>query len=397
MLGIALKMLMGDRAKFVGLLLGIGFTAFLVTFAASYFAGFMTRGFALIAEDGTADVWVMDPAVQSVEQTIDLPDAALGRVRSVAGVGAAVPLSLGRVTARFPNGRFQDFQLIGVDAATLIGAPRLSEGQSALALRGPDAAIVDAGGTRGKLQTPSRAVDQWPHDGPHLAVPTRTLRAGDTLEVDGRRVRIVGQSRTLPRFPPRPLLYTTYDNAARLLPGARHRLTFVLVMARPGADPEALAVRIQARTGLRARSADQFIRDTVAWYLVNSEDVGDMGSMLMLAMVVGFGLTGILLYLFTADHLAQYAVLKAMGATPRTLLTMVLGQAALCALLGTALGVGVCALVGEIAGAAGYPFRMLWFTPIVGAIGVVVVTLTAAAISVRPVLRLQPMAVFGGH
>ena len=65
MLRVALKMLLGDRAKYVGLLFGITFTSFLVTFAASYFCGFMTRGFALIAENPTADVWVMDPAVDS--------------------------------------------------------------------------------------------------------------------------------------------------------------------------------------------------------------------------------------------------------------------------------------------------------------------------------------------
>ena len=45
MLRVALKMLLGDRAKYVGLLFGIAFTSFLVTFAASYFCGFMTRGF----------------------------------------------------------------------------------------------------------------------------------------------------------------------------------------------------------------------------------------------------------------------------------------------------------------------------------------------------------------
>jgi len=60
MIAIALKMLLGDRAKYFGLLFGITFTSFLVTFAASYFGGMMTRSFALIAEC-PAEVWVMDP------------------------------------------------------------------------------------------------------------------------------------------------------------------------------------------------------------------------------------------------------------------------------------------------------------------------------------------------
>src|SRR5216684_4107501 len=83
MLRVALKMLIGDRAKYVGLLFGITFMSFLVTFAASYFCGFMTRGFALISENPAADVWVMDPAVNSTEHTTNLPASALDRVRSV--------------------------------------------------------------------------------------------------------------------------------------------------------------------------------------------------------------------------------------------------------------------------------------------------------------------------
>src|SRR6476661_7830548 len=106
---IALKMLAADRAKFIGLLFGIAFTSFLVTFAASYFCGFMTRGFALISENPGVDVWVMDPAVESVDQTVNLPDSALARVRGVDGVRRATPLALGAATARFADGRFQTF------------------------------------------------------------------------------------------------------------------------------------------------------------------------------------------------------------------------------------------------------------------------------------------------
>ena len=53
------------------------------------------------------------------------------------------------------------------------------------------------------------------------------------------------------------------------------------------------------------------------WYLVNSEDVGDIAAMLTLAICVGFGVTGVMLYMFTAENLKQYAVLKAMGAAPQ--------------------------------------------------------------------------------
>ena len=171
-------------------------------------------------------------------------------------------------------------------------------------------------------------------------------------------------------------------------------LDALLATAAAGVLPKDLARRIEQRTGLRARSSADFKADTVRWYLINSEDVGDIGAMMILAMTMGFGVTGVMLYMFTYENQRQYAVLKVMGAAPRTLLAMIFGQAAACALLGTGIGLGICGLAGEIVLRMDYPFRMMWFTPLVGALGVVIVSLTAAAISARPVLKLQPGVVF---
>ena len=59
--------------------------------------------------------------------------------------------------------------------------------------------------------------------------------------------------------------------------------------------------------------------------------------MARLAMLTWFGVTGVLLYMFTHENQKHYAVLKALGASPRTLVTMVLMQTAVCALLGVGL------------------------------------------------------------
>ena len=109
MFGVAIKMLLEDKTKYIGLLIGIAFTAFLVTFAMAYFAGFMTRGFALVSENPTADIWVMDKAVNATQATINMSDSALYRVKSVAGVSSAMPLYIQDMTARFANGHFQLF------------------------------------------------------------------------------------------------------------------------------------------------------------------------------------------------------------------------------------------------------------------------------------------------
>jgi len=393
---IALKMLLGDRTKYAGLLFGITFTSFLVTFAASYFGGMMTRSFALIAEN-KADVWVMDAAMVAVDRPINLPASALNRVRSVDGVQSAVPLALAQADARFPNGRFQSLQVIGVDDATLTGVPPMKGGATAVVLRAPDAGIVDGGGTSGKLDTALLKSDQWPIGRPHLNVPMRPLMVGDELLINDTRVRVAGESEALPRFPPRPLLFTTYSTAQRILLPERRRLTFVLATASPGMDAHTLAARIEAATNLRARASDDFKADTVRWMVANSEDVGDAVTMLSIAMLVGFGVTGVMMFMFTTENLKYYAVLSAMGATTRSLLMMICVQAALCALLGTGLGLGLCALAGRVFTSYDFPFRMMWFAPAVGGTAVVLVSIGAAAFSVRPLLKMQPASFLAGR
>ena len=62
-----------------------------------------------------------------------------------------------------------------------------------------------------------------------------------------------------------------------------------------------------------------------------------------------------------------------------------------------AFGVGVCAIAGEVVTLIDFPFRMMWFCPLIGVLGVLIVGLTAAMISVRPVLSLEPAVVFSGR
>jgi putative ABC transport system permease protein len=79
------------------------------------------------------------------------------------------------------------------------------------------------------------------------------------------------------------------------------------------------------------------------------------------------------------------------------LLTMIFVQAGICGLLGSGFGMGICGIIGQFVASAGYPFRMMWFTPLIGSLIVVLVSIVAAAISARPVLKLQPAVVFAGR
>jgi putative ABC transport system permease protein len=81
-LKLAYKLLVNDRAKFVTLLVGITFSVLLMIMMLSMFAGVLNRASATVINIG-ARIWVMDPAVNTVANTIGLPDYTLDAVPSM--------------------------------------------------------------------------------------------------------------------------------------------------------------------------------------------------------------------------------------------------------------------------------------------------------------------------
>jgi putative ABC transport system permease protein len=123
MLLYALKMLMGDRIKYIGLILAISFASFIITQQGAIFVGIMKRTFGFITDIPRPNVWVMDPTVQYIDDIKPMKETALYRIRGVEGVEWAEPIYKGLITARLQSGVYQTCVLIGIDDATFIGAP----------------------------------------------------------------------------------------------------------------------------------------------------------------------------------------------------------------------------------------------------------------------------------
>ncbi len=97
---IALKMLVGDRAKFFGIVLGLTFSALLITQQGSIFCGLMLRTCGQITDITGADLWVMDPSVRYIDDVKPMLENSLYRVRGVEGVRWAVPLYKGQARVK---------------------------------------------------------------------------------------------------------------------------------------------------------------------------------------------------------------------------------------------------------------------------------------------------------
>src|ERR1041384_6191509 len=86
---VALQMLLGDRAKYLGLIFAVAFSTFLMSHQSSIFAGIMVRTTSQIMDVPDANIWVMDRKTQYFDEVKALTDDDLYRGRGVPGAGGA--------------------------------------------------------------------------------------------------------------------------------------------------------------------------------------------------------------------------------------------------------------------------------------------------------------------
>ena len=376
MLWIAWKMLIGNRVKYLGIVFGVVFAALLIAQQSSIFCGLMSLTVSQIRDIEGPGIWVMDENVQFVDDVKPLSDTELFRVKGVPGVDWAVPFYKGIVRARLEEGSYEQMILLGLDDATLVGAPEGLLVGSIAALRTPDAVIIDDAGYR----------RIWPGE---------PFRLGRTFEMNDRRAVLVGVTKASRTFQSFPIVYTRYSQAVRFAPPERKVLSFILADAAPDVPAEEVCRRISAQTGLQALTRSQFIWKTIRYYLAKTGIPVNFAVTVFLGFLVGTAIAGQTFYLFTVENIRQFGALKAMGTGNWTILGMVLFQAVQVGAIGYGVGVGLAALFGW--GSRNFTklsFFMPWQVLAITAGAVFVIVLLASLLSIRKVLVVDPAIVF---
>jgi putative ABC transport system permease protein len=376
---IALRMLMGDRAKYFGLIFGVSFATLLMTQQVSIFMGILARTASQITDIRDAEIWVMDNKVRFIDEVPALPDTDLYRVRGVPGVEWAVRMYKGQVRARLEDGNLRNVVLFGLDDETLVGAPQQMILGELSDIRRPDAVIIDKAGYE----------YMWPGE---------PYRIGRELELNDRRAVLVGVCKASAPFTTMPILYTRYSSAAGYVPRERNLMTFVLAHPHQSVSQQDVCRRITEQTGLMALTQDQFFWKTINYFLGSTGIPVNFGITIALGFVVGAAITGQTFYLFTIENLKQFGALKAMGVSNLRLIGMILLQAIIVGLVGYGVGIGLTAAFFESTSGITH-LAGLYMTPVafggVGAAVMLIIVLTSL-VSIRKVLVLEPAVVFRG-
>lgn len=379
MLDLALKMLLGDRAKYIMLISGLTFASLLMTEQAGIFCGIMQWTGSTLENVG-APIWVVDPMVEHVNDTEAMRDTDINRVRSVEGVAWAAPFYQGNLRTRMRDGSFKFVQLLGIDSTTFAGAPAEIVAGKLEDLRLPNTVIIDEYGVK-KLSRD----------------PAHPITLGDVFEINDREARVVGICKSRMSFSGNPYFFTTYDQAMLYAPSMRKMLSCVLAAAKPGEDHAAVARRISDTTGLKAYTKSDFFWLSIWWYIKNTGIPVAFGATVLLGFVVGLAISSQTFYSFVLENLRNLGALKAMGASDRVLARMVMLQTLTVGLIGYGCGVGLATLFGLIVLKKGMPpFFLPWQLPVLTLVAILFICWLAASLGIRKIRSLEPAVVFRG-
>ena len=250
-------------------------------------------------------MWVMDPAVTTVANSIGMPDYVLDAVRSMNGVKFAVPLYSGAALVKLRDGTFQPVTIIGLDDTSLYGRPQLLEGR-----------IEDIFAENGFIVVKDAEF-------PKLENP----KMGTEFELNNHKGVIVGIAQVASSgLFGIPTLYTTYYRALQYVPQPQFTISYVLV--EPKSPEDIPDIKRQVKDlGYLAVTQEEFIDHIATFYKYQTGLGTNILLMTVISFIVGLSISGQTFYTFILENLEKFGALKAIGAKGSELVYMILFQA----------------------------------------------------------------------
>jgi putative ABC transport system permease protein len=318
----------------------------------------------------------MDPAVETVANSIGMPDYVLDAVRSIDGVKYAVPLFSGIALVKLRNGMYQPATVIGLDDTSLFGRPTLLEGK-----------IEDIYAENGFIVVKDAEFKKL--DNPKI---------GSEFELNDHLGKIVGIAHVASSgLFGIPTLYTTYHRAIQYIPSPRFTISYILVEPKSPKDIASIKARVQA-LGYLAVTKKEFVQKVSDFYKYKTGLGTNILLMTVISFVVGLSISGQTFYTFIIENLEKFGALKAIGAKGRELIYMILFQATFTALTGYGMGVGLCVLLITLAKLRlpDYAAKITFGNLFTAFVMVVIIAAVSSYIGIRRVLRIEPFDIFRG-
>jgi putative ABC transport system permease protein len=328
------------------------------------------------------DLVLISPQARNIVNLTTLPRRRLYQALSVPGVANAMPLYTDYVDWKNPKTQLKtSILLIGVDPnQSVFAIPGIEQNRHRLTLQ--DTLLFDDG-SRGDYLT---TID--------------TLRQGKPVptEVGGRKVNIIALFTSGASFAADGNVITSDLNFQRIF--SQRRLSQVsagLITLKPGADLAltAAALRANLPNDVLVLTKAEFAQFEEKYWSENTP----IGFIFTLGTGIGFIVGVVIVYQIlssdVADHLSEYATLKAMGYKDGYLLTVVFQEALILAILGflpgSAIATGLYALTR---GATALPLFMTLERTITVLVLTIIMCMLSGMVAMRKLRSADPAEIF---
>ena len=364
MWSVAIKTLIADRGKLLTALVGVVFSIVLVNVQGGLFFGLIAKA-SLLIDQGDADVWVGHKKMTNVDFPHGIPRRWVQRIRSIRGVQHAEPYLIGYSVMTLPDGGFEMVVVVGCDPSTLLGSANEAFGTNSLVIRQSDGIIVDA------------------YDAEKIGNPA----LGDLREIGRRRAKIVGFSRGILGFLVTPYVFTTFDRATEYLSTPINEASYFLVKAEEGVNSRELCQRIKQRLpDVEAYTRGEYAALSIAYWMKRTGIGISFGAATILGLIVGLVIVAQTLYASVLDRITEFGTLKAIGAAEGQIYSVILSQAFLLAILGSAAGLICVSVVQSFCSSPRAPITIPWY---VAASSCLLVTGICLISSLLPYIRIR--------
>ncbi|NUO58284.1 MAG: ABC transporter permease [Hamadaea sp.] len=216
------------------------------------------------------------------------------------------------------------------------------------------------------------------------------VTAGDTVRLAGQTVRVGAVSGDA-SFSHTPVLWASLGTWQRIAPPSGASGTSVATVVALTTDDDADLQSIDKAAGTTTMTRDASLSAIGSYTSEN----GSLQLMRGFLFVISALVVGAFFTVWTIQRSGDVAILKALGAPTRRLLTDALGQAVVLLGIGTLIGTGLAAGFGVLLTGTAIPFELTASTVLLPAAVMIALGAVGAALPLRRIASVDPLIALG--
>ena len=369
MVSIARSSLIFEWPRYLAAVLAVTFSGLLVVVQLALLLG-MFSTVSVVIDKSAADLWVGFRHTQSVDLGRPISPSSDAVAWAHPGVEQIERYVVAYGDLRRGDGAPVSVVINVIDTSSqALAFSDLLSAQDRALLREPHAILIDAADTD-KLGA----------------------KVGTIIEINGKRARIAGVVEGL-RAIGGVNVVASFATARSLAPETADQVSFYLIRLKPGFEPDVVASEIADKSPIPRYSvwtARSFsVQSQTYWLLESGAGIGS-GFASLLALIVGIVITSQTLSGAILASIKEFAALRALGVSQRSLRAIVIEQSLWVGAIGLASTATLTVLIAWLGDQWRVAMTFPWWMLMGVAVSMIGIAVLSGLMAMRPLLRAEP-------